>query len=101
MSHEKLPIVLTGVSSGIGAKTADILALRGIPLIGIDRNPPSEFPGTFVQADLSTQEGIAAAAAAVAAEATDGIAGLANIAGVPGTAPWRTVLAVNVFGVRG
>ncbi|GAC1372344.1 MAG: coniferyl-alcohol dehydrogenase [Pseudarthrobacter sp.] len=101
MSHEQLPIVLTGVSSGIGARTAQILASRGVPLIGIDRNPPAEFSGTFVQADLSSKPGIEAAAAAVAAAAPNGIAGLANIAGVPGTAPWRTVLAVNVFGVRG
>lgn len=101
MTQEQLPIVLTGVSSGIGARTAQILANRGVPLIGIDRNAPAAFSGTFVQADLSSQDGIDAAAAAVAAAAPHGIAGLANIAGVPGTAPWRTVLSVNVFGVRG
>lgn len=101
MTHEQLPIVLTGVSSGIGARTAQILSERGMPLIGIDRNAPTEFSGSFVQADLSSQEGISAAAAAVSAAAPHGIAGLANIAGVPGTAPWRTVLSVNVFGVRG
>jgi NAD(P)-dependent dehydrogenase (short-subunit alcohol dehydrogenase family) len=28
------------------------------------------------------------------------IDGIANIAGVPGTAPWRTVLGVNVLGLR-
>lgn len=97
----QLPIVLTGVSSGIGACTARILAARGVPLIGIDRNAPQDFRGTFVQADLSSPEGIQAAADAVAAAAPAGISGLANIAGVPGTAPWRTVLSVNVFGVRG
>lgn len=100
MSVEQLPIVLTGVSSGIGARTAQILGERGVPLIGIDRNPAAAFSGTFIQADLSSQDGIDAAAAAVAAAAPHGIAGLANIAGVPGTAPWRTVLSVNVFGVR-
>lgn len=98
---EQLPIVLTGVASGIGACTARILAARGVPLIGIDRNAPQDFSGTFVQADLSSPAGIQAAADAVAAAAPAGIAGLANIAGVPGTAPWRTVLSVNVFGVRG
>jgi NAD(P)-dependent dehydrogenase (short-subunit alcohol dehydrogenase family) len=95
------PIVLTGVSSGIGARTAQVLAERGVPLIGIDRNAPESFSGTFVQADLSTQAGIDAVAAAVAEAVPQGIAGLANIAGVPGTVPWRTVLSVNVFGVRG
>lgn len=101
MTTTQLPIVLTGVSSGIGARTAQVLAGRGVPLIGIDRNAPESFDGTFVQADLSTPAGIEAAAAAVAQAAPQGIAGLANIAGVPGTAPWRTVLSVNVFGVRG
>lgn len=100
MFQEQLPIVLTGVSSGIGARTAQILSARGVPLIGIDRNMPTGFSGTFVQADLSSQAGIDAAAVAVSAAAPHGIAGLANIAGVPGTAPWRTVLSVNVFGVR-
>jgi len=101
MTTDQLPIVVTGVSSGIGARTAQILAGRGVPLVGIDRNAPEAFDGAFIQADLSTTAGVAAAAASVAAAAPHGIAGLANIAGVPGTAPWRTVLQVNVFGVRG
>ncbi|MFD1214796.1 SDR family oxidoreductase [Arthrobacter sp. GCM10027362] len=101
MAIDQLPIVITGVSSGIGARTAQVLGGRGVPLIGIDRNAPEAFDGVFIQADLSTPEGVEAAAAAVATAAPNGIAGLANIAGVPGTAPWRTVLSVNVFGVRG
>ncbi|MCG2623184.1 SDR family oxidoreductase [Arthrobacter sp. I2-34] len=101
MAADQLPIVITGVASGIGARTAQVLAGRGAPLIGIDRNAPTAFDGVFIQADLSTNAGVEAAAAAVAAAAPQGVAGLANIAGVPGTAPWRTVLAVNVFGVRG
>lgn len=99
-TSDQLPIVLTGVSSGIGAATARMLAARCVPLVGIDRNAPHDFAGTFVQADLSTGDGVRAAATAVTAAAPHGIAGLGNIAGVPGTAPWRTVLSVNVFGVR-
>jgi NAD(P)-dependent dehydrogenase (short-subunit alcohol dehydrogenase family) len=98
---QTLPIAVTGVSSGIGAATARLLAATGRPLIGIDRTVPEVFDAPFVQADLSTPEGAHAAAAAVSEIAGPaGLAGLANIAGVPGTAPWRTVLAVNVFGVR-
>ena len=33
MTQEQLPIVLTGVSSGIGARTAQILSARGVPLM--------------------------------------------------------------------
>lgn len=101
MSHNSLPIVLTGVASGIGARTAQILTERDIHVIGVDRNPPKSFDGTFIQADLSTSTGIDTASATIAEFAPHGIAGLANIAGVPGTAHWRTVLSVNVFGVRG
>ncbi|MFB0833666.1 SDR family oxidoreductase [Arthrobacter halodurans] len=95
-----LPIAVTGVSSGIGAATASMLNDRGIKLVGIDRTVPESFAGTFIQADLSTPAGARAAAAQVAEAAPGGLQGLANIAGVPGTAPWRTVLGVNVFGVR-
>lgn len=98
---QNLPLAVTGVSSGIGAATAQLLASAGRPLIGIDRTVPEVFDAPFVQADLSTPEGARTAAATVAEIAGPaGLAGLANIAGVPGTAPWRTVLAVNVFGVR-
>lgn len=102
MSTTQTPtLAITGVSSGIGAATARLLAGTGARIIGIDRADPQDFDGRFVRADLSTPAGAREAAAAVAAEA-DGspLAGLANIAGVPGTAPWRTVLGVNVFGVR-
>jgi NAD(P)-dependent dehydrogenase (short-subunit alcohol dehydrogenase family) len=95
-----LPIAVTGVSSGIGAATARLLSGQGATLIGIDRAVPASFEGRFIQADLSTPEGAREAAAQVAAAAPEGVQGLANIAGVPGTAPWRTVLGVNVYGLR-
>ncbi|GER22773.1 3-alpha-hydroxysteroid dehydrogenase [Zafaria cholistanensis] len=100
MTNTELPIAITGVASGIGAATAALLSGAGATLIGIDRTVPAAFSGTFVQADLSTPGGARAAAAKVAAAAPQGLGGLANIAGVPGTAPWRTVLGVNVFGLR-
>ncbi|QEE61427.1 SDR family oxidoreductase [Salinibacterium sp. dk2585] len=95
-----LPIVVTGVASGIGAATAALLAEAGHPVIGIDRAVPASFDGHFVQGDLSSAEGIDAIAAAVREAAPGGIAGLANVAGVPGTAPWQLVLGINVFGLR-
>lgn len=100
MTKTQLPIAVTGVTSGIGAATAALLTETGAVVIGIDRTVPAQFKGTFVQADLSTSAGAREAAAKVAQAAPSGIQGLANIAGVPGTAPWRVVLGVNVFGVR-
>lgn len=100
MSASALPLAITGVASGIGAATAQLLSSQGYTLIGIDRTTPEDFPGEFVQADLSTKQGVSEAAAKVIALAPQGLRGLANIAGVPGTAPARVVLSVNVFAVR-
>lgn len=100
MASPESPIVITGVSSGIGAQTASMLATAGHSLIGVDRNAPESFDGVFVQADLSTPERVSQAGEEVAAHAPNGLQGLANIAGVPGTAPAEVVLAVNVFAVR-
>ncbi|RCW39665.1 NAD(P)-dependent dehydrogenase (short-subunit alcohol dehydrogenase family) [Halopolyspora algeriensis] len=100
MSDKNLPMVVTGAASGIGAATCRLLTEAGHRLIGVDRTVATAFPGTFIQADLSTPDGAHAAAAQVRDAAPKGISGLTNIAGVPGTAPWRTVLGVNVVGLR-
>jgi NAD(P)-dependent dehydrogenase (short-subunit alcohol dehydrogenase family) len=89
-------IVVTGAASGIGAATVQALRRCGANVVGIDRNVPESFEGLFIQADLSSDDGVAAAVAQLAGP----VDGLANIAGVPGTAPWQVVLAVNVLGLR-
>ncbi|GAA2201058.1 coniferyl-alcohol dehydrogenase [Sinomonas flava] len=91
-------VVVTGAASGIGAATAAAFARLGARVIGVDRNVP-DGARDFVRADLSSSAGAAAAAEEVRALAPR-IDHLANIAGVPGTAPWRTVLGVNVLGLR-
>lgn len=91
-----LPLVVTGVASGIGAESCRLLREAGHEIIGVDRNPAENFDGQFVQADLSTPEGIQA----VVDQLPEQLAGLVNIAGVPGTAPAGVVLAVNVYGLR-
>ena len=93
---EGLPVVVTGAASGIGARTCHELVDAGWDVIGVDRNQADCFPGTFIQADLSTPEGIAGLVEHLPEE----LAALVNIAGVPGTAPAGVVLAVNVFGLR-
>src|SRR3990167_2738009 len=54
-------IVVTGVSSGIGAETARTLRAHGATVIGVDRNEPSLSLDAFVQADLSHPDAIDAA----------------------------------------
>lgn len=100
----KKTIVVTGVSSGIGAQTAAQLRDAGHRVIGVDRNPPAQANGDhtedFVQLDLSSADSIQAGVAQLTELAGGQIDGLANIAGVPGTAPAEVVMGVNVIGLR-
>ncbi|SOC48381.1 coniferyl-alcohol dehydrogenase [Brucella pituitosa] len=89
-------IVVTGVSSGIGAETARTIKRQGGTVIGVDRNPAGEAVDSFFQADLSSRDSIDALVASL----PHGIDGLANIAGVPPTAPPEVVVAVNVVGLK-
>ncbi|MGA4313896.1 coniferyl-alcohol dehydrogenase [Ralstonia nicotianae] len=89
-------IVVTGVSSGIGAKTARLLRFHGARVIGVDRNAPGTTLDGYVQADLSTAQTIDAAVAQLPSR----VDALCNIAGVPGTAPVDLVARVNYLGLR-
>ncbi|WP_137819651.1 coniferyl-alcohol dehydrogenase [Pseudomonas sp. 2FG] len=89
-------IVVTGVSSGIGAETARILRVHGATVIGVDRNEPSLTLDAFVQADLSHPDAIDAAVQ----QLPEQFDGLCNIAGVPGTADPQLVARVNYLGLR-
>ena len=89
-------IVVTGVSSGIGAEVARLARFEGAQVIGVDRNDASISMAGFVKADLSTVAGIDAAVAQLPAQ----IDALCNIAGVPGTADRDLVARVNYLGLR-
>ncbi|BBP64995.1 3-alpha-hydroxysteroid dehydrogenase [Pseudomonas sp. Cab53] len=89
-------IVVTGVSSGIGAETARTLRAHGASVIGMDRNAPNLSLDQFIQADLSHPDAIDAAVQSLPAS----LDGLCNIAGVPGTADPQLVAQVNYLGVR-
>jgi NAD(P)-dependent dehydrogenase (short-subunit alcohol dehydrogenase family) len=89
-------IVITGVSSGIGAETARLMRLSGARVIGVDRNEPMLTLDGFVKADLSEQAAIDAAVK----QLPERFDALCNIAGVPGTAPVDLVARVNYLGLR-
>ena len=100
MTSNSPQIVITGVASGIGKETAQLLSSQGYHVIGVDRAPVEDFAGTFIQGDLSDPTGVNQIADKIRETDPAGIHGLANIAGVPGTAPTEVVLNINVFGVR-
>ena len=96
MSLSNKTIVITGVSSGIGAEICRAARLQGAHVIGVDRNDPALSMDAFHQADL----GDPAAIDALVASLPDGIDALCNVAGVPGTAPQDVVERVNYLGLR-
>lgn len=96
MSLQGKTIVITGVSSGIGAEVARLARFQGATVIGMDRNDPSLTLDGFVKADLGSTAAIDAAVAQLPAR----IDGFCNIAGVPGTADGDLVARVNYLGLR-
>jgi NAD(P)-dependent dehydrogenase (short-subunit alcohol dehydrogenase family) len=96
MNLQGKTLVITGVSSGIGAETARLARQQGARVIGVDRNEPMFTLDGFVKADLSEQAAIDAAVK----QLPERFDALANIAGVPGTAPLDAVARVNYLGLR-
>jgi len=96
MNFQGKTIVITGVSSGIGAETARLMRGAGARVIGMDRNEPMLTLDGFVKADLSEQAAIDAAVK----QLPERFDALCNIAGVPGTAPVDLVARVNYLGLR-
>ncbi|MGH1464785.1 MAG: coniferyl-alcohol dehydrogenase [Cognatishimia sp.] len=90
-------IIVTGVSSGIGAETAKQLKAAGAIVIGVDRNAPTVQIDAFHQVDLMDEAALDGLIATLSALKADG---LANIAGVPPTAPPEVVVTVNLVALK-
>ena len=89
-------ILVTGVASGIGARTAELAAQMGADVIGVDlRKSPSPI-GTYIEADLSSP----AAVEGLVARLPGRIDALANVAGVSGNSGAAKTLAINFYGLR-
>ncbi len=89
-------IVITGVSSGIGARTAALALQLGAEVVGVDMRTPDAPVSAFLEGDVSTQDGIDAIAALLPRR----FDALCNIAGVSGTPGAAKTLAVNFYGLR-
>jgi NAD(P)-dependent dehydrogenase (short-subunit alcohol dehydrogenase family) len=88
-------IAVTGIASGIGARTAEFLAQCGADIIGIDMRAPTT-PIPFIEADLSTPEAIETLVKRLPSR----IDALCNVAGVSGKLGAVKSLAVNFYGLR-
>ncbi|RYG86481.1 MAG: SDR family oxidoreductase [Alphaproteobacteria bacterium] len=89
-------LVITGVASGIGARTAQLALAQGADVIGVDLNTPAIVNFDFVKADISTQEGVDALASSLPKR----FDALCNVAGLSGNTGLAPVLNVNFFGLR-
>ena len=89
-------IVVTGVASGIGRRTAELAGQLGAEVIGIDRTQPEQTFGKFLKGDLSNEAGVAALVQAL----PDRLDALCNVAGVSGNTGAANTLAINFFGLR-
>ena len=89
-------LLVTGVASGIGARTAELAAQLGAEVIGVDVRPPANPAGAFVAADL----GDPAAIAGLVARLPQRLDALCNVAGVSGTPGIARTLAINFYGLR-
>jgi len=96
MKLQNKAIVITGVSSGIGAEAARVLRSYGAKVIGVDRNEPMLTVDAFFQADLGNEKAIDD----LVSQLPTDIDALCNIAGVPGTVPMSLVANVNYLGLR-
>ena len=89
-------IVITGISSGIGARTAELAAQLGADVIGIDRRMPETAIESFIEGDLSTQAGVDD----IVEHLPPRFDALCNVAGVSGTLGAAKTLAINFYGLR-
>ena len=89
-------ILITGVASGIAARTAELAIAAGADVIGVDINQPSVPHGEFVKADLSDPVAIAD----LVKRLPHRIDALLNVAGHSGRMGAAKTLAINFYGLR-
>lgn len=89
-------LVITGVSSGIGRRTAELALAMRANVFGVDRVPPPAPMGHFVQGELGCQNGINE----VVNQLPQKVDGLLAIAGLSGTGGAELTMKVNFYGLR-
>ncbi|TGQ68577.1 SDR family oxidoreductase [Mesorhizobium sp. M00.F.Ca.ET.186.01.1.1] len=89
-------ILITGVASGIGARTAELAGQLGADVIGVDMREPAAPVGSFVNADISSKAGVDE----LVARLPQRFDALCNVAGLSGNTGAVATLAVNFFGLR-
>jgi NAD(P)-dependent dehydrogenase (short-subunit alcohol dehydrogenase family) len=89
-------ILITGVSSGIGARTAELAVQLGADIVGVDVRAPTQPISSFIETDISSP----AALDALISRLPKRLDAICNVAGVSGTLGVAKTLAINFYGLR-
>lgn len=89
-------VLITGVSSGIGLRTAELAAKCGADVVGVDIRPATASVTSFIAADISSP----AAIDHLVTRLPKRIDALCNVAGISGTMGAAKTLAINFYGLR-
>ena len=89
-------IVITGISSGIGARVGELAIALGADIIGVDINEPTRPLDAFIKADIGSPQGVAE----IVQTLPQRFDALCNVAGVSGMIGAAKTLAINFYGLR-
>jgi NAD(P)-dependent dehydrogenase (short-subunit alcohol dehydrogenase family) len=89
-------VVITGISSGIGARIGELAVALGADIVGVDVNPPARPLDAFIKADIGSAQGVAEIVETLPRR----FDALCNVAGVSGTIGAKKTLAINFYGLR-
>jgi NAD(P)-dependent dehydrogenase (short-subunit alcohol dehydrogenase family) len=89
-------IVITGISSGIGARVGELAVALGADIVGVDVNFPARPLDPFIKADIGSAQGVAEIVEALPRR----FDALCNVAGVSGMIGAKKTLAINFYGLR-
>jgi NAD(P)-dependent dehydrogenase (short-subunit alcohol dehydrogenase family) len=89
-------IVVTGISSGIGARIGELAVALGADVVGVDINEPAPPLDAFVRADIGSPQGVVEIVEALPRR----FDALCNVAGVSGAIGAAKTLAINFYGLR-
>jgi NAD(P)-dependent dehydrogenase (short-subunit alcohol dehydrogenase family) len=89
-------IVITGISSGIGARVGELAQALGADVIGVDINEPARPLDAFIKADIGSAQGVAE----IIQTLPQRFDALCNVAGVSGMIGAAKTLAINFYGLR-
>ena len=89
-------IVVTGISSGIGARVGELAQALGADVIGVDINEPVRPLDAFIKADIGSAQGVAEIVETLPRR----FDAMCNVAGVSGMIGATKTLAINFYGLR-